>query len=396
MKKDILFLCQYFYPEYVTSALLPYQTAQELVRSGFTVDVLCGYPREYHSDNGKSVSKKEKVDGITIRRVKYLQLNRVNSLFRLINYFSFVFSCFMKIFSFRHYRLIYVYSNPPILPLLTVLTNYLFKVQFIFVAYDIYPDIAIKTGVLENRSLISRLTEAINKRIYKRCSEIVALSTEMKEYLVAEKKVQPSKIRVIPNWTTEEESVIPNSIETDEVVISYLGNMGIPQDFDMLERIISDKSIRSLPIHFIFAGHGSRKEKLRKFVTCQKLKNVTIYDYLQGDEYKAVLDKSDYHLLSLKKELNGLAVPSKFYSYINNGKPIIALVHEQSDIARDIQEYNLGFSITIDDMSEIKKIFKVISEKKIKHNVLENRHLFEKQVQLKKYVDMTQEVLVRK
>ena len=46
-KRDILFLCQFFHPEYISSAQLPYETVQALNEAGFTVDVLCGYPREY-------------------------------------------------------------------------------------------------------------------------------------------------------------------------------------------------------------------------------------------------------------------------------------------------------------------------------------------------------------
>ena len=46
-KRDILFLCQFFYPEYISSAQLPYDTVMALSKAGFSVDVLCGYPREY-------------------------------------------------------------------------------------------------------------------------------------------------------------------------------------------------------------------------------------------------------------------------------------------------------------------------------------------------------------
>ena len=48
-KKDVLFLCQFFHPEYISSAQLPFDTAKALQKSGLTVDVLCGYPREYYS-----------------------------------------------------------------------------------------------------------------------------------------------------------------------------------------------------------------------------------------------------------------------------------------------------------------------------------------------------------
>jgi hypothetical protein len=48
-KKDILFLCQFFYPEYNSSATLPFDTAKYLANNGFTVDALCGYPKEYNA-----------------------------------------------------------------------------------------------------------------------------------------------------------------------------------------------------------------------------------------------------------------------------------------------------------------------------------------------------------
>lgn len=69
-KKDVLFLCQYFYPEYVSSATLPYQTARVLVSAGFDVGVLCGYPKEY--SNVQNVSFVEVHDGIYIKRVRYV------------------------------------------------------------------------------------------------------------------------------------------------------------------------------------------------------------------------------------------------------------------------------------------------------------------------------------
>ncbi|HEP1832509.1 TPA: glycosyltransferase family 4 protein [Streptococcus suis] len=394
MKKDILFLCQYFYPEYVTSALLPYQTAKELVDNNISVDVLCGYPKEYHSKNNSTVPKTEVADGITIKRVNYLQLNRRNALFRLINYFSFVFSCFLRFATLRNYKLIYVYSNPPILPLLTVLANMLFKTKFVFVAYDIYPDIAIKTNILSEKNPISLITNLISAQVFRRAEKIVALSKEMKEYLVTQKQVDEDKIQVIPNWATEKErEVLPKDNSSEEIIISYLGNMGIPQDFDRIEEIISNEVIRTLPIQFIFAGHGSRKDKLKEFVVSNKLSKVIVYDYLQEQDYDEILQKSDYHMLSLNSDLQGLAVPSKFYSYINNEKPVIALIHEGSDIAKDIQRYDLGYVIARGELMAAVEVFtKLVQSEKV-HKVKQHKVHFSKEIQLGKYVNLTLEML---
>ena len=73
-KKDILFLCQFFYPEYISSAQLPYDTVRALRSAGFTVDALCGYPQEYL--DGKDIPTKEVVDGVSIHRLKYIQLDQ--------------------------------------------------------------------------------------------------------------------------------------------------------------------------------------------------------------------------------------------------------------------------------------------------------------------------------
>ena len=85
MKRDILFLCQFFYPEYNSSATLPFDTARYLAQSGYSVGALCGYPREYNT-SGK-VPVRETKDGVSIRRLHYMQLNRRSKLGRLINYY---------------------------------------------------------------------------------------------------------------------------------------------------------------------------------------------------------------------------------------------------------------------------------------------------------------------
>lgn len=122
MKRDILFMCQFFYPEYVSSALLPYQTAQGLSKAGLTVDVLCGYPREYTQKNEK-IPVNEKIDDMTVYRKKYIQLGRKNFLSRLINYFSFTFTILLNVRMCRNYKTIIVYSNPPILPVISIIAK---------------------------------------------------------------------------------------------------------------------------------------------------------------------------------------------------------------------------------------------------------------------------------
>ena len=108
MKKtrDVLFLCQFFYPEYISSAQLPYDTVCALKDAGYTVDVLCGYPHEYLK--GKDIPLKEDINGIRIHRLKYIQTGRAGFLGRLINYFSFTFMVLLHLFSIAKYKAVVV------------------------------------------------------------------------------------------------------------------------------------------------------------------------------------------------------------------------------------------------------------------------------------------------
>ena len=187
-KKDVLFLCQFFYPEYISSATLPFDTAKALNDSGRTVGVLCGYPKEYSSK--KNVSLKENYEGIEIERVKYIQLKRSNILGRLINYFSFTFSILMKIKKLKEFKIVVVYSNPPILTLITTIANALFGTEIIFVSYDLYPEIALQTDSLKKNSIIHKFMNFLNKKAFPRFKSIVALSSEMKKFILNEREDQ--------------------------------------------------------------------------------------------------------------------------------------------------------------------------------------------------------------
>ncbi|NLB61561.1 MAG: glycosyltransferase family 4 protein, partial [Clostridiales bacterium] len=140
-KKDILFLCQFFYPEYVSSATLPFDTAKALKQAGFSVNVICGFPKEYNKKN--NIPVKEYVEGIYIKRVRYLNLERSRFFGRIVNYFSFTIAVMFRFFEFRKFKLLIVYSNPPVLPYVASLARKIFGVELIFVCYDVYPEIAI-------------------------------------------------------------------------------------------------------------------------------------------------------------------------------------------------------------------------------------------------------------
>ncbi len=338
-KKDILFLCQFFYPEYVSSATLPYDTARALKEAGYRVDALCGYPKEY-SEAG-NLPLKETVEGMEIRRLKYLQLKRSGFLGRLINYFSFTFMVFLNLWRFRDYRAVVVYSNPPILPWIASWGKKLFRTQLFFVAYDLYPEIAVNTGTLRQGNLICRLMNHINKVVYPRLDGVIALSEEMKDFILKNRNVEAEKIHVIPNWYADEaeqpRKAGENSFEKlvqGRFTVSYFGNMGTAQDMETILDAI--RRLKGEDICFLFAGHGNKMQSLKEIIRQEGLDKVFVYDFLREQDFRDALAVSGCALVSLERGLTGLCVPSKTYSYMQQGIPLLAVM-DRGDIVRDIE-----------------------------------------------------------
>lgn len=339
MKKDILFACQFFYPEYISSAQLPFDTAKALKAAGYSVDVLCGYPREYL--DGGSIPLRETVEGIDIHRLKYIQLDRSGFLGRIVNYFSFTLMVLLNLPKLRNYRAIVVYSNPPVLPWIVSWAKALFGTKLVFVAYDLYPEVATVTKTLGAGNPICKLMNHINRCICRRADRIVALSSEMKTYILNHRDYPETNVRVIPNWYADH-GVVTDSRENNpfrevtkgRFTVSYFGNMGTMQDMKTI--LAAVRELRHEDVFFLFAGHGNKMEDLKQTVQAEGIENIAIYPFLHGQDFQNALAISDCALVTLVKGATGLCVPSKTYSYMMQGIPLLAVMDE-GDIVSDIE-----------------------------------------------------------
>lgn len=240
-QKRLLILCQYFYPEYVSSATLPTQLAEDLISNQMKVDVICGYPSEY--SKSRRVPYKELFKGIRIKRLKYFTFNNKSKIGRILNFFSLFIRFCLETPRMLKYDHILVYSNPPILPLIPDVLYRLFKKKYSFVVYDIAPDNAIKTGATKPGSMIDRLMTYINKHVYQNASNVFVLGSEMKNYLLSQKISQkPETIRITPNWYDNKglkDEIVYNQEfqmlrEQYDKILLYSGNMGQLQDMDTI------------------------------------------------------------------------------------------------------------------------------------------------------------------
>lgn len=357
-KKDIVFLNQYFYPGHNTTATLPFDTARFLAAQGFSVGALVGYPREYSTDVHLPLT--ETAEGVEIRRIRYLQLRRLRVIGRLINYFSLTFHMWLHASYLKNYKTVVVYSNPPILPIVALRAKRKYGTKIVFVAHDVYPEVAYASKSLTPKSLISRVMNRINRELYGSADCVVALTDEMREFLLAHRPgLTPDRIVTIANWAHEKErKADPEAYErfgypNGQFVVSYFGNMGICQDIETLmktaEMLKDDDRVR-----FLIVGHGSKKESVEKRVKERGLHNVQVLNFLIGKDFEQAVAVSSCSIISLESGLKGTCAPSKYYSYLQGGQPILSIIDPDSYLAAEAKEKKIGYSVNNGDSAGLR------------------------------------------
>jgi glycosyltransferase involved in cell wall biosynthesis len=249
----------------------------------------------------------------------------------------------------------------------------------------------------------------INKIIFRNVTKVVAISTEMKQFLLQHRQgLSEQKIDVISNWYEDkklsgEKSTVKNELlnsikANSEFVVSYFGNLGICQDLDtILEAIRKLKGDNN--VKFIFAGHGNKMETLKNIIEKEKLDNVYVFGFLHGQDFQDALNISDCFLVSLAEGVTGLGVPSKTYSYMMVGKPIIAIMGEDSDITRDLIDNNAGYSMQVGESMKLVSAIKELRDNNLKQEIMgENcRNIFlkkyTKEICTQKYIDMMKNII---
>lgn len=352
-QKDILFLCQYFYPEHNSSATLPFDTAKYLASHGFLVDGMVGYPREYSDD--KHLPLEEVKDGVAIKRIRYIQMNRSRTLGRLVNYFSFTFSAWLKRSYLKNYKTVIVYSNPPVLPLIPLWVKKKYGIKIVYVAYDVYPEVAYASHSLIPDSMISRVMIRINKHLFGMVDCVIALTDEMKEFLLAKRPMLTrDRVVTIANWAHEGVSR-PNKLmykrlgcQDGQFVVSYFGNLGICQD---VETMINAAGLLKSDdrVSFLITGHGNKWGSVENRIRTERLENVKLFGFLTGEDFQQAVAISSCFIVSLEKGLMGTCAPSKYYSYLQGGKPVVVVAEKDSYLMDEVKKERIGYSVELGD-----------------------------------------------
>lgn len=353
----ILILTLIFRPDNVSTAQIMGDLALDLKEFGHDVFVVTTVPH-YNEDlralneqplrpcGGKLVQQSE-YHGIKVLHV-WMPKKGKNKLLRIIGWIGFhILSTLAALVSRFTPDLILAPSPPLTIGLSAWIIGKWYRAPFVYNVQELYPDIAVNLGILQNPSLINFFGR-LERFVYAKARALAVISEGMARRVRF--RVSPAeKVRVIPNFVDTDffrplPKANPFSIAHglhEKFVVSYAGNMGAPQGLNTLLDAARLLHIEK-EIHFFIMGDGSERESLMKYAQNLHLNNVTFLSYqsyfLMPEAYAA----TDASFVSQVSGTSDDGIPSKVYRIMACGRPVIACTDAGSDLERLVKETQAG------------------------------------------------------
>ncbi len=349
---DILFITQYFPPETGAAPERAMGFAKYLSRGGHRVHVVTGLPnhpgaRILPEYKGKWIVC-EDFQGISIMRT-YVYANPQKKLYhRLMNFFSFAFSCLGALLLRERFDVL-VLSTPPIFSIPTAFFMACLKgIPLVLDVRDLWPQAATSLGEL-NENAATRSIKAFMNLCYRKADQIVVVTKTIQDELT-EAGIERKKIHLITNGV-DQEIFYPGGVEDcrevyralgceRKFIVVYAGVIGIihgPQVIGEAARILKDFN----DIAFVVIGDGVRKAQLVKMKSEYKLNNLHFIGVMQPSELLPYLNGADLGLSTLQdRHFSEGTIPVKIFSYMACQLPVVFAGRGEG--AEIIREYGAG------------------------------------------------------
>lgn len=315
------------------------------------VTVLTGRPSDGPERHPYYLVRRSEDEGVIVERLGSTAFPRRRMVGRLADYLSYMVLAFIRALTIRpRPDVVIAMTDPPLTSLVGAVVAKLRGIPWIYNIRDLHPDMAIAVGVVRQGSLV-RLWEAVHRWTLRRANRVVVLGEDMRDR-VTSKGVPPDRVVVVRDGTAwvdppadSDHPVVQTIREGFSFVLVHAGNIGFAGAWETLLEAL--RRLEAKDIGMVFVGDGS----LRRWVEGQAdgLPNVRFLPYYPEALLPYVLISADLHVVTLRQGLEGLVVPSKVYPVLMVGRPILAVVPSESDVARLVRAYGCGLVADPDD-----------------------------------------------
>jgi glycosyltransferase involved in cell wall biosynthesis len=328
-----------------------HELARYLASQGHRVTIIAS-PISYLTGKSRSAEipwSETQLDGnlITILRAyTYPSLHR-SFAFRLVSFFSFMFSSFFIGLGLKNVDLVWG-TSPPIFQGLTAwLLARIKRLPFLFEVRDLWPAFAVAVGVLKNPVLI-KLSKSLETFLYRRADLVVVNSPGFIKYI---KSRGAKRVELVPNGTdtnmfTPEVDGGPfkqlHNLDAKFVVL-YAGAHGLSNDLGIILQAAQILMPRK-DVIFVLLGDGKDKPALQTQAASDGLDNILFLPPIPKVEMPAALAAADACIAILRPvEMYKTTYPNKVFDYMAAGKPVILAI--DGVIREVIENANAGIPV---------------------------------------------------
>lgn len=366
-------LCPHFAPDVAPTGEVMTSIAAELVRLGHELHIVTSLPWYRHHAlepgwDGRLV-RHERTEWGRITRVHPFPTDKTNIPARALAFGGFTALATLEglapldglVTGFRP-DLVLAMSPPLTLGAAGWAVARARRVPFVFNIQDVFPDVAVELGLLTGRRAIAAAS-LLERVSYRHADAVTVLSDELADNIRAKitrglagdrSRREAAKVRVIPNFV-DTEWIAPGSRRNsyrdeyglgDRTVVMYAGNVGLSQSLDLM-LAAAGAMVDDPDVVFVVNGGGAARDDLVR--RAAGLANVVFVDMQPKGRLPEVLAAADLHVVPLKRGLAWSSVPSKLYSILAAGRPILASVDDGTEVARTIERAGAGRSVPPDD-----------------------------------------------
>jgi colanic acid biosynthesis glycosyl transferase WcaI len=351
----IAVLCPHFEPDTAPTGDVMTRIVTELAALGHELHVVTSLPwyRRHSIEpgwEGKWVRRETTAWGSITRVNPFPGDDKRNLVRRGLGFVGF--SALTGVASWRGGRVDAVIAmSPPLTMGLTGWTTHLVRRgPLVFNIQDVFPDAAVRTGAITNRHVI-RAASWLERISYHRAAAVTVLSEDLRANVAS--KMSPSRrdrVHVIPNFVDVDairpsDRMSPLRAELgigDEPLVVYSGNVGFSQSLDLMLAAARERPA----VTFLISGDGSAKSTLMQQAAA--IPNVRFSGYQPKERLSELLGIADVHVVPLRTGLGNVSVPSKTYSILASGRPILASIDAGTEVPRLLERSGAGVAVEPD------------------------------------------------
>lgn len=357
----ILLLNEYFPPDTSATAKMAAAVVNELARY-HQVTVVCGRPSYDPSQRHPFYFlRRERRDNVVVERVGSTTFARHRMRHRLMNYLSYVMLSVPRALFIRT-DVVLAMTDPPFEGIVGAFVAWLKRRPFVYNIRDLYPEMAISGDIVRPARWLE-VWERLHRWALGRAVRVVVLGEDA-EARIRAKRIDPGRIVVVRDGAERPSAIpAPNHPLTREVrsgypfVVLHAGNLGFYGAWDTIVK--AAQSLNGDGIGFVFVGDGAMKPEIE--ASAKGCKAIRFLPFRPPNEVPYVLAAGDLHLLTIRRGLEGVVVPSKLYPILAAGRPVLALASEESDAARIIRRSGCGVIADPDDPTSIASLVRELS-----------------------------------